>query len=206
MREYFEARLGTVEKSINDLQSRKDSLNGQIKLLVKQVEDSEDKLEQHSKNKELYSKCVEVLTIAQSSVRIKTQHGFEAIVTYALQSILGPDYSFELDFGRRGNLQEVNFKIKSKAYNEPHNPMDTSGGGVVDIVSLALRTAILNISRPRVEGPLILDESFKHLSRQYLPAAGTFLNALADRIGRQIIMVSHKNELMRFSDNSIEIK
>ena len=156
--------------------------------------------------KVLYKKAIEILDLAQQSLQSSMKEKFESIVTYALHYVFGPEYSFELEFGRRGNYQEVDLNVHTEALEGSYDPLDTSGGGVLDIVSLALRVAFLELYTPKIEGPIILDESFKHLSEQYLLSAGKFLNILANRTKRQIIMVSHKTELINTADNIVEIQ
>jgi DNA repair exonuclease SbcCD ATPase subunit len=188
-----------LEQDIAELSGRKDILDQQLRTETARMAEIEHL-------HEVYAKAVEILDMAQISVRANIKSGFESIVTYALQFILGTGYRFELDFGRRGKLQEVDLCVKNDALDVPADPMVTSGGGVLGIVALALRVAILELHKPKIEGPVVLDESFKHLSREYLFTAGEFLNALNERVGRQIIMVSHKSELVKMASNAVEIK
>jgi DNA repair exonuclease SbcCD ATPase subunit len=206
MRNDIEDSLKDLGSRVSDLKIRIGSLAGKKDLLDSQIRTGEERLLEIDHKKEVYSKCVEVLTIAQESVKYSIKNGFEAVVTYALQYIFGANYIFELDFGRRGNLQEVGLNVKTATLTEAYDPMDTSGGGVIDVVSIALRVAIIELHKPKIQGPIILDESFKHLSRMHLPQAGAFLNALVDRMHRQIIMVTHSPELVKMADNAIEVK
>ena len=206
MSEDIKRGIDSIDVKISDFNSRISSLGGQCELLGKQISENELRIEEIKLKKELFAKAAEVLDLAQASVRMNIKVGFETIVTYALQYILGTDYMFELDFGRRGKLQEVNLNVKTPTLTEAFDPLDTSGGGTIDIIALALRVAMLELHKPVIAGPIILDESFKHLSRQHLNKAGSFLNALSERIGRQVIMISHKSELMNQVDKTIEVK
>jgi len=198
-------RLRGVEQLVNNLGEDVSRLKGQTEVLEKRKGEIESRLAEMKAEEELYLKATELLTVAQEAVRQGIKKSFEDIITFALQFILGSDYAFDMEFGRRGNLQEVDFKVRNMNLKEPADPIETSGGGVVDIMSLALRVAILELHKPRIDGPLVLDESFKHLSRQHLYAAGAFLKALTQRINRQIIMVSHKSEFEEMADNGIRI-
>jgi DNA repair exonuclease SbcCD ATPase subunit len=202
----IEKEFKTIEDNIGILRTKTGSLEGQFNLLDKQVKEGTIRLEEIAHKKEVYAKAIEVLDLAQQSVKMGIKNGFESVVTYALQFIFGDKYLFELDFGRRGNFQEVGINVKTATLNKPYDPMDTSGGGVIDVISFALRVAILELHKPRIEGPIIPDESFKHLSREHLYQAGEFLNALVGRVGRQIIMITHSPELVKMADNAIEIK
>jgi DNA repair exonuclease SbcCD ATPase subunit len=206
MSDHFEREIDRLKSDISSVKSRMDSVSGQCDMLSEQIESGKNRLDEIFNKQLIYVKAIEVLDMAQQVTRVTIKDGFESIVTYALQFILGNAYRFELDFGRWGKYHEVNMNVLTEEFTEPYDPMDTSGGGVVDIVSLALRVAIMELHKPDIQGPIILDESFKHLSRQHLFRAGAFLNALAERVGRQIIMVSHKSELVKMAHKAIEVK
>jgi DNA repair exonuclease SbcCD ATPase subunit len=91
----------------------------------------------------------------------------------------------------------------SAGYKEAADPLGSRGGGVVDIVSLALRIVILELYTPRIDGPLMLDEPTKQLSKEFSDRAAELLRAISERTGRQIILVTHdpvlaKEAEMRF--------
>jgi DNA repair exonuclease SbcCD ATPase subunit len=79
-------------------------------------------------------------------------------------------------------------------------PQDARGGGVVDVISLALRLALLEAFRPPVGGPVILDEPAKHVSEEFAPQVAQFLKSFSQSLGRQVIMVSHNQHLADSAD------
>jgi DNA repair exonuclease SbcCD ATPase subunit len=50
------------------------------------------------------------------------------------------------------------------------------------------------------ENILILDETFAHVSDEYLPALGEFLREIVDKTGVQIIMVTHQSQFEEWAD------
>ena len=151
--------LKQLENKLNNLTSEVGSLQGRYSLLKELITKGEQKLETLEHDKELYKKSVELLTVVEKSTKDVIKKGFEEIVTYALQYILSNDkYSLNLEFGRRGNLSEVDFNLKTPDCKEPHDPLLSSGGGVLDILSLALRISLIGLTKPKIEGFLALDE------------------------------------------------
>ncbi len=195
-----------LEEKLNTLTSEISSLSGRHNLLSEQIEQSKKKLEEIAHKREIYKKSIELLTFVQQTTKEKIKEGFENLVTYALRYIYNNDYKFELKFGRRGNLQELDFNVKTPDFKEAFDPLDTSGGGVLDIISFALRVSLLELANPKIEGFIVLDESFKHLSQNYLANAKRFLEAINKRINRQIILITHKPELVANIANTIEVK
>ena len=202
----MQADIKQLEDSYSLLSNEVASLEGKESLLDKQIKEIEIFLEDDEKKKELYTKAIEILDLAQKATQENIKTGFETVVTQALQFIMGEGYSFSLDFNRRGTLQEANFNIITPELPEYYDPIETETGGGLDVVSLALRVAFLELYKPKIEGPLILDEPFKGLDKDRLPQSGEFLNALVERVGRQVIMVSHKEELINTAYNIIEVK
>jgi len=202
----FVIDLQTIENRLDSLKSELDQKNGQLSLLAEQISNQKIKLEGLNNKKILYTKSAELVNLVQLVTKQKMKESFERLVTYALRFIYSENYNFELEFGRRGNLSEINFNVKTPDFQGASDPLDTSGGGVLDILSLALRICLIELSHPKVEGFLVLDEPFKHLSQGYLEKAEKFLEAINKKIGRQIILVTHQSDLVDSAVNKIEVK
>lgn len=203
----YNSELTQLESKLNELNSSLSSLTGQCSLLSEQNISSEHKLEKLTHSREVYRKSVELLNLVQLATNNKIKEGFKNIVSYALKYVYNDNYNFELDFKRRANFPELNFNIETPTCKSPFDPMDTSGGGVLNIVSLALRVAILELHKPKIEGFLVLDEPFAQINgKENLEQAGKFLTAINKRIKRQIIMVTNGNALLNIADNIIEVK
>lgn len=203
----YNSELTQLESKLNSLNSELSSLNGKCELLSKQNENSNAKLIDLNHKKEVYRKSIELLNLVQLSTNKRIQDGFKSIIGYALKYVYNDNYAFGLEFNRRGNLQELNFNIETPTCKSPFDPMDTSGGGVLNIVSLALRVAILELHKPKIEGFLVLDEPFAQINgKENLEQAGKFLTAINKRIQRQIIMVTNGDSLLNIADNIIEVK
>ena len=196
--------LTLLEERNKVLLENLNQLKGQSKLLTQQLAEIEIKLSDYANKRVVYTKSVELLTVVQKMTRDKIKKGFENIVTYALKSIFNDDYKFILDFGKRGNLQTVDFKIITPNRKEANDPMDSEGGGILDVVSFALRIALMELSKPKIEGFICLDESFKHVSSNYLENVKKFIKAINQKVKRQIILVTHQDTFMSI-DNIIKI-
>lgn len=134
------------------------------------------------------------------TIREETWGVFEEIVLFALQSVFGDSYDFEIRYKPRKDRGTCQFLVNGV------DPVTSCGGGVVDVLAFALRLTVLEVSRPRVELPLIMDEPFKHLGRSDAPAAAEICRELAVRTGRQIIIVTHQEEFLGVADKVVEIR
>ena len=95
--------ISTVKTKISNLRKDINELEGRKKLLNEQLQEAQNNLEEITEKRDICKKAVEVLDLAQQSVRKLIKDGFESVVTNALQTIYGDDYVFELEFGRKKN-------------------------------------------------------------------------------------------------------
>ena len=189
-----------IKNNLNDLKSNIDSLTGQCSILQSQINIQTQNLEDFAYKTELYKKEVELMLIVEKSTKGIIKEGFEKIVTFALQFILcDDDYSLEVDFGKRGNLQTVDFNLKTPTATEPH----PAGGACSDILSLALRIALLELTRDK--GFLTLDEPFSQFDNINLDNGAKFIKSISEKMGRQIIMITHHKENHEIADKLISI-
>lgn len=147
--------------------------------------------------KELVSR---LLLSSSSNARKTAKIGLEIIVTNALQFILQENIRFEIEFDTKRKRPEAVFYIVSDEDTEPvkNEPEDERGGGIVDIVSITLRIATAHYFN--IDGPILLDEPAKNLSKKYLPAFSSFIHTLSEKFNRQIIIITHSDDIAECGD------
>ncbi|MEW6183773.1 MAG: ATP-binding protein [Bacillota bacterium] len=151
----------------------------------------------------------EVFQLAAETAREQAKQGVEKVVTWALQSVFGSEISFEVSLEERRDQPEADFfAVSTYGGTAPvrTEPTEARGGGVVDVISLALRNVLLE--RTRMGGPLILDEPGKHVSEEYARPLGELVRAMSEDAGRQIIVITHNSELAETGELAyrVEIK
>lgn len=199
------------ENELLELNTKKDKLSkelsnleGEYNLLDTQIKETEIKLQKIDSERLKYKKSIEFLRKVEESTKTKIKEGFENLISYAMRSICQEDYSFKFEFNKRGNSQELKFLIKTPECQEYHDPIDSQAGGVLDVMGVSLRIAL--IEKIKLKGLLAFDESFKALDKNHLQYAGKFLSLIHKRIGKQIVFVTHKKELADYAENKIELK
>ena len=145
--------------------------------------------------------------VASEYTRNQAKLQLETLVTNALQFIFGPLFRFEIELTEHGGQPVAEFYVVTEWEGEliRNKPQDSRGGGVVDILSLALRIAFMESMQPRLAGPLILDEPGKHVSDDYIEAMVEFLCSVSNTFDRQIILVTHNAHLIESADSSYMI-
>ena len=200
--------LESLEHQFNNFEKEVIKVQLEYELIQKDHLKTKESIKNLENDKETHKKAVELLTVVQGVTRDKIKDSFENIISWGLKYIFQEDYKFCLVFSRRGNLQELDFAIKSPDLDEAINPMDSRGGGILNVISIILRLVLMEVSVPKINGFIILDEAFKNVNGQeYINQLNSFVLEINKKFDRQIIHISDmENFKSETSYNLIEIK
>lgn len=81
--------------------------------------------------------------------------------------------------------------------------MDAYGGSIATVESVLLRIVVLN--RRGLRPLLLLDESLSAVAEHYVPRVGKFLALLSERMGLDVLAVSHNPSLVEAATNAYRI-
>ena len=129
----------------------------------------------------------------------------EDIVNLALETCFPNEYEFQLQFNIARGKTDAELVFLSQKTGRPIDPMNASGGGVVDLTCFALRIASYALEQG-VDNVIILDEPFRFISRDLQARAGEILKSLSTKLGLQIVMVTHIGQMIDVADKVFEVK
>jgi len=140
--------------------------------------------------------------------RRQAKEQLETTVTRALQFVFGSSFRFEIELTEHGGNPSAEFYVVTEWDGKiiRNKPQDARGGGVVDLLSLALRIAMIESMQPRIEGPIILDEPGKHMSEDYVVPFIELIKSLGETFQRQIVMVTHNTDLTESADAAFYVR
>lgn len=200
---------------INDLNNYIVSLESEINidkgkrdLLESNLKKTNDELRKIEEYEDILSKVQILFQETSSYGREQAKRQIEMLVTKCLQTILETDIEFVVEITEKREIPQAQFYVISNydGYSVKTEPELARGGGIVDIISIALRIAFISINkRPSLEGPLIFDEPGKHVSDDYIFNLGEFLKNSSRYFKRQILMVTHNKHLSEICDKSYTI-
>jgi DNA repair exonuclease SbcCD ATPase subunit len=180
-----------LKEQINNDKVRRDLLRSELKLKV-------DLEKQLSTRFAFAQKSIKVI----QEVGIRTQSNLEYhianLVNMSLSAVLSDPPEFTVKFETRRNQTECDLLLDGQ------KPVDTVGGGVLDILSFALRLAFWTLRKNRPV--MILDEPFKFLSADLQARAGEMLKEISESINLQIIMVSHAEDINNSASKTFIVK
>ncbi|MBC7344286.1 MAG: ATP-binding protein [Clostridia bacterium] len=182
---------------------------GELNRLLALQKEKSARLEEIRARSELLEKVRLLLQQAAEHARENARQQLEYSVTQALQFVFGQDLEFKVIIQERRNQPEAEFLVTSTyggQYRIETPPEDARGGGIVDVISLALRLALLEMVYPKPEGPVILDEPAKHVSDEFVENVARFLKSVSQSFGRQVILVTHNPHLAQIADRAFHIE
>jgi DNA repair exonuclease SbcCD ATPase subunit len=200
-------QLKQLEDRFKRAQDKWTRLDAKKTLLEEQLAEKIKELDSYFETIDTYEKARVLLQQSAEYAREQAKQQIETLVTNALQYVFGPLFSFQIELEEHGNKAVAEFYVVSEyeGVKVKTRPQDSRGGGVVDIVTLALRVALIETVQPRREGPLLLDEPGKHVSGDYVLYLYEFLKSLSTMFNRQIIMITHNYHLAQSGDLSYEV-
>jgi hypothetical protein len=118
-------------------------------------------------------------------------------VTEGLQSVFGPSFEFKLVIDTSAGAVQAHPKLLRDGF--VYSPKSSEGGGVLQMVSLALRVSLLSLLK---EAPpiVILDEIFKDIGKVNLADACKMVRVLSDSMNIQFILTTHAREIVNVAD------
>jgi len=123
------------------------------------------------------------------------------LVNSALESVFPGSYEFRLEFLPTRKSTEADIYLLKDGCRV--DPLDSSGGGVVDVICFALRVVAWSIGNS--DNCVMMDEPFKWLSVNLRPLAAELLRLLSNQLHLQLIFVTHDPELVSVCDRIFRV-
>ena len=179
-----------------------DELISRHSYLEKQKSEIEDSIEKLESDKMEIEKSREIIMIVAGGIQNKIETTLSTPVNTALLSILDDPPEFVAKVVARRNTTELDFLFRENGEERP--AIKQSGGGAINIAALVLRFAFWSLN-PKCP-VFILDEPSHFLSDKYQSKFGEMVKTFSDRLGVQVIMVTHQNPVKEFADNIIHVE
>ena len=147
-------------------------------------------------HKDYNAAALEAQKIVQAlaeSIQQEAHGRIAGVVSRCLAAVFEDPYEFRIVFEQTRGRTEARLVFVRDGVEV--NPIDSSGGGVVDVAAFALRLSCLMLSRPARRRVVVMDEPFRFVSKAYRPAVALLLEQLSKELSVQFIVVTHFPEL-----------
>lgn len=198
----YNEHLIKIKKNYEQLKMHYYNQKGKRDQLQEQRTKCQENIQKTQQNIEVLDKVRLLLQKLSEFAREQSREQIENLVTNCLQYIFDTNMEFKIEINEVRGRPEAEFYVVSNIEGEEikTKPQDARGGGVVDIISLAIRVAMLQCSNLHIEGPIILDEPAKHVSDDYIVQVAEFLKQISEMFNRQIVIVTHNKHLSEVAD------
>lgn len=176
--------------------TRRERINevlGRYNHLKKRMVEEQEALKQAQANLLARRDALDLAQSVGQTLQEYVHRQIAAVVSKCLEAVFVEPYQFQIIFERKRGKTDA--RLVFIRDGQEIDPTSASGGGVVDVASFALRTACLLLVRPSARRVLVLDEPFKHLSDNYIPAVRELMQWLSEDMKIQFIMVTHHADL-----------
>lgn len=177
----YEAFLGKLNQAKSEYSYLTKNIEKELLEKQKFLEELED-----------YLKAQKLVQEVSEKVQEQAHRQISSIVSSCLEAVFEQPYTFKILFEKKRGKTEARLIFERDGHEI--DPISSSGGGVIDVASFALRLACLLLSKPQRRRILVLDEPFRFLSAEYRPAMSKLIETLSERFQFQVIMVTHFDE------------
>ncbi len=165
---------------------------------------NQEEYESLEKSLETLEKVSEFMRKISIFLREGTKTKVEDIVNEALREIItDQDLKFKMKFEEKRNVNNLEFVIEENGIDMPI--LTSCGVGVMNVVSTILRIVFVELQN-QAKSLIVLDEPGSHISKQNQANFGKFLSVLSERLGHQLIIVTHTKDIADQCQNIITIQ
>ena len=185
--------------SLDEITSLIEQRIGRRNQLVEDLASTRQEAARLERAAEYLTKALEIIQVVAKTTQSELEIHISEMVTLALEAVFPDPYKMVLSFELRRNRSEADLLLEDPEGNKV-NPMDSVGGGVVDVAAFALRVAVWSLKRPRTRSVIILDEPMRFLSADLQCRASALLQEISKKLGIQFIIISHEENLFEAAD------
>jgi len=188
--------------AVKDLLNRK---LGQLESLKERKASLDQKVIELTVNEDHLAKASLFLQSLSDTTRIQVLDRISGIVSECLQVVKDPNLEFKMVLQTKANQPVLEMYVRDRTTDQLYDAVQSMGGGLCDLISLSLRTALLVKWSPSLSRILILDEVGKHISVKDQELLSEFVSKLSKALGIQFIWISHSEVLEKSADRIFQV-
>lgn len=191
----LQQKYDELSSSVDLLRGRKVELENILKNQLLRTDVVKTEVELLDQVRILYQKTSTLL-------RVKISERFADLATQALRYIFQrDDLEFLVELSIKANLPTASFFVVVGEHKV--NPKEALGGSIYEVIGVCLRLVCLEVFG--LKGPLILDEPLRSVDETNLQNALEFILQYCRQTNRQLIVVTHNDQIARSADKLFEV-
>lgn len=202
--------INKIEQLTSNITIKRNKLSFDLEVLEQKLSDNEKLLNSTKDKNKLAETSKEVVNKIIMSTRDEAISFIENIVNCALLDVFqNPNLKLKLQLNTEGAKTSISTFIEENG--ELYDIESGRGGGLRDLVSTAILICCRALVKPKIELPLLLDESLKFLhstkDNAFKTNAFKFLKEVANKLDIQILLITGEEdkEAINNADNVLYI-
>lgn len=191
--------------SLERLRSTVNNRKAESSLLQKSILEKSKRL---SQVKQELDDCVlsqQTITEIAKRIQLVVKKYIESLVTKAVAPVFDRPFKFVLEYDVKGR-KTVAQPLIVEGDGEPQIPKEEMGVSILDILSFAFRIVLWRLERPRSRAVMWMDEPMRDVGKgKFLERAADMLREISQRLGLQLIIITHEQELARIGDAVFQV-
>lgn len=189
--------INKINQLVSNISIKRNKLFFDLEVLDQKLSDNEKLLISTKDKNKLTETSKEVVNKIIMSTRDEAISFIENIVNCALLDVFqNPNLKLKLQLNTEGAKTSISTFIEESG--ELYDIESGRGGGLRDLVSTAILICCRALVKPKIELPLLLDESFKFLhstkDNAFKTNAFRFLREVANKLNMQIILITGEED------------
>jgi len=188
----------TLETQLNDLDMKVTELTFMRKENMNTVASVESEILSLEEEVSLLDKVSNLFKHLLDSLLEEKKQEIQKLVTYGLKTVFtDQDLIFNINIEPKYNTIYTNFRTEQVGVAEG-DVLESFGGGVVNIESFLLR--IITLFQTKLTPFLFLDETFAHVSEEYVENTSALLSNVCKQLGLTIALITHQEDMLHNAD------
>lgn len=169
----------------------------ELELYRKQLRQKKRRNNRLTRTLNAYEEARNVLTEAGKAIHREMVKKIEDLVTLSVRTVYERPFRFHIEFEeKRKTLEARPIIFEGK---DEYDIKGDKGGGLIELMSFALRIVLWSIEEPRTRNFFIFDEPFKRAGI-YIEKIGQILKYLSKKLEIQVLILTHEDALIEICD------
>jgi len=175
---------------ISAIRSKLERRKGQRDRLLQIINKLEEDIRQDQRQLLRYEEALEIVKQVGLQTQKQLEYHLAEQVSLAMEAIFDDPYRLKVNFIEKRGKTEVELSFVRRDLEI--SPIDSAGGGAIDVAAFALRVAYWSMRQDqKIRPTLLLDEPFSRLKGEEANRrALALVQEVSHQLGLQIIMVS----------------
>lgn len=175
-----------------EVRKKIESLAAEYRLAKKTLKRERKELSRSRSESKVRTQAHGILVEVAEAVQVKVHEQITGVVNDALRAVYDDPEEFRVVWGKKRGKTEARL-----AFFRNGKEVEDVGFGVKDVAAFGLRLAALLMRRPARRRLLVLDEPTRHLDNTGVrDNFRKLLEALVEKLGLQIVLVTHDESLV----------